>query len=261
VISFAKSRTAVACPSTILMDLSFLSTAVRHAGPALGLAPLTTLAVTEISNARRTLRHARIVGDSVERDRRPTEDELRTLRDHWAAQKTRKIPMWDICLFSIATTMRLGEICSLRWEDLAALGRPRCRQEDDPRPRPEDPKEKKGNDERVPLLEYTEIFDEIAKPMEIIKRNEGLDRTGVRLFPYAPQSVSMTFGRAVDKVGIHDLRFHDLRHDGISRMFEGGFDIPEVAVCSGHKSWDNLKRYTHIKPHTLLDRTAPPVRI
>jgi integrase len=46
----------------------------------------------------------------------------------------------------------------------------------------------------------------------------------------------------------HDRRhFHDLRHDGISRLFEMGWTIPHVASVSGHRSWQSLKRYTHIR--------------
>ena len=43
------------------------------------------------------------------------------------------------------------------------------------------------------------------------------------------------------------LNFHDLRHDGISRLFEMGWTIPHVASVSGHRSWQSLKRYTHIR--------------
>ncbi|MGA8419323.1 MAG: tyrosine-type recombinase/integrase, partial [Pseudolabrys sp.] len=44
-----------------------------------------------------------------------------------------------------------------------------------------------------------------------------------------------------------DLRFHDLRHEGISRLFEMGRTIPQAAAVSGHRSWTSLKRYTHIR--------------
>jgi integrase len=47
-----------------------------------------------------------------------------------------------------------------------------------------------------------------------------------------------------------DLRFHDLRHEGISRLFEIGRTIPQVAAVSGLRSWTSLKRYTHIRQST-----------
>ena len=49
-----------------------------------------------------------------------------------------------------------------------------------------------------------------------------------------------------------DVTFHCLRHEGISRLFEKGYSIPQVAVHSGHKNWNNLRRYTH-----LLQKTPP----
>ena len=43
------------------------------------------------------------------------------------------------------------------------------------------------------------------------------------------------------------LHFHDLRHDGVSRLFEMDWDIPRVASVSGHRDWNSMRRYTHLK--------------
>ncbi|MEH6741630.1 MAG: tyrosine-type recombinase/integrase [Sulfitobacter sp.] len=43
------------------------------------------------------------------------------------------------------------------------------------------------------------------------------------------------------------MRFHDLRHEGVTRLFEIGATISQVATVSGHRSWSSLQRYTHIK--------------
>lgn len=48
--------------------------------------------------------------------------------------------------------------------------------------------------------------------------------------------------------------FQDRRHDGISRLFELGFAIQEVALISGHKDWKMLRRYTHLRPQRLIER-------
>jgi integrase len=68
-----------------------------------------------------------------------------------------------------------------------------------------------------------------------------------RIFPYSTDAISASFTRACKILGIDDLRFHDLRHEGISRLFEMGRTIPQVAAVSGHRSWTSLKRYTHIR--------------
>ena len=39
----------------------------------------------------------------------------------------------------------------------------------------------------------------------------------------------------------------DLRHDGVSRLFEMGWNIPQVSQVSGHRTWTSLKRYTHMR--------------
>jgi integrase len=43
------------------------------------------------------------------------------------------------------------------------------------------------------------------------------------------------------------LHFHDLRHEGISRLFESDWNFPQVASVSGHKDWKMLERYTHLR--------------
>lgn len=54
--------------------------------------------------------------------------------------------------------------------------------------------------------------------------------------------------------GVEDIVLHDLRHEGISRLFELGFKIEEVALVSGHTEWRTLARYTHLRPASLVER-------
>jgi integrase len=69
-----------------------------------------------------------------------------------------------------------------------------------------------------------------------------------------PDTLTWHFVRACKACGIEGLRLHDLRHEATSRLFEKGFNIMEVSTITGHKSLSMLKRYTHLKPSTLLDR-------
>ena len=48
-------------------------------------------------------------------------------------------------------------------------------------------------------------------------------------------------------VGVEDLHFYDLRHEGVSRLFEVDWDIPRVSSVSGHRDWNSLRRYTHLR--------------
>jgi integrase len=68
------------------------------------------------------------------------------------------------------------------------------------------------------------------------------------IFPYDPKSVGAAFTRACQLLGIKDLRFHDLRHEATSRLFERGHQIHEVAQFTLNDSWNELKRYANLKP-------------
>ena len=74
-----------------------------------------------------------------------------------------------------------------------------------------------------------------------------MDRTQERIFPYSTDAIGAAFTRAIALLGIEDLHFHDLRHEGVSRLFEMGLSLPRVAAVSGHRSWNTLKRYTHLR--------------
>ena len=45
-----------------------------------------------------------------------------------------------------------------------------------------------------------------------------------------------------------------MRHEATSRSFERGFSIVEVASITGHEDLKMPKRYTHIRPETLVER-------
>ena len=62
--------------------------------------------------------------------------------------------------------------------------------------------------------------------------------------------------RLRSRAGLSDLRFHNLRHEAISRLFEMGLSIPEVALISGHKDVKMLFRYTHLKVDSLVSKLA-----
>lgn len=51
-----------------------------------------------------------------------------------------------------------------------------------------------------------------------------------------------------------DLHFHDLRHEATSRFFEKGLGVMEVASMTGHKSLAMLKRYTHVEAAKLAQK-------
>ena len=79
------------------------------------------------------------------------------------------------------------------------------------------------------------------------------------IFSYVTSSAA-AFERVRDRIAetglpkIENLRFHDLRHTGITQLFWAGLKIEEVAQVSGHTNWAQLKRYTHIRPEDVHRR-------
>lgn len=62
-------------------------------------------------------------------------------------------------------------------------------------------------------------------------------------------------GRACEPHRAHivGVRFHDLRHEAASRLFEKELNVMEVSAITGHKTLDMLKRYTHLRAEDLAN--------
>ena len=67
------------------------------------------------------------------------------------------------------------------------------------------------------------------------------------VFPISANAFRLAWERVKKRPRIEDLRFHDIRHEAISRFFEIGLSVPEVALISGHKDTRMLSRYTHLR--------------
>jgi integrase len=231
------------------MELMWLGVVLRHGGIIAGCPDAAARAGVALAGVRLSLRHAGKVAPSNRRDRRPTHAELTKLLLHWSKEKRAGTPMKEITLFAISTAMRLGEICSLEWRDLNEAERTiMIRQR-------KHPSSKETNDQVVPLLNGPFVFQgENIDPLGLIHsvgRLSADGRLGARIFPYNVHSVSTKFTRSVKATKINDLRFHDLRHEGISLLFEAGYSIEQVSLVSGHRDWKQLQRYTQIKPSSL----------
>ena len=74
------------------------------------------------------------------------------------------------------------------------------------------------------------------------------------LLKYSKEYLTDRFISLCKSLGIENFRLHDLRHEGVSSLFEKGLNMIEVSSISGHKDLSMLKRYTHINPLTLVDR-------
>jgi integrase len=238
-IEHVRSRRAGgAGPATVANDLVWLGVVLRAAKSVKGL-PVRPEIVQE---AREACAELRLTGKARKRTRRPSPAELAQLRDYFARRDKRsQIPMLPVMEFALNSARREAEICRLEWRDNDPQGRTGMVRD------AKHPTKKEGNHRR---FKYTpEAWAVVlAQP-----------RTSEYIFPYDPRSVGAAFTRACHMLDIKDLRFHDLRHEATSRLFERGYQIHEVAQFTLHDSWNELKRYANLRPEDVRDITVPTV--
>ena len=225
-VDYAKSLKVT--PSTVGNYLSHLAAVFAIAKPAWGY-PLDK---AEMDAARTVASRLGLVSRSNQRSRRPTLEELDLLLTHFGKIRSKRsdaLPMQQLVCFAIFSTRRQEEITRITWEDFNE-----ARQYVTVR-NMKNPGEKIGNDVRTTLT---------PEAVQLILSQKG-EKIGY-IFPHSGESISTAFTKACKFLGIKDLHFHDLRHEGISRLFEMGWTIPQVASVSGHRSWGSLKRYAHL---------------
>lgn len=229
-------------PVTVGIDLGYIKTVLSHAAAVHGL----SLSMEPVDLARIALNRLGLVGKGRERDRRPTQDELNLLIASYEEKPSQQIPVERIIRFAIATAMRQEEITRVVWDDYDPVEKMLLIRDR------KDPRRKNGNHQRIPLLNLGG-YDACA----IIEEQRAFLGNGIgRIFPYNARSIGTSFRRQCRDLKIDDLHFHDLRHEGTSRLFEMGFTIEQVALVTGHKDWKMLRRYTHLKPEMLHKRIA-----
>ncbi|MBZ9768217.1 site-specific integrase [Mesorhizobium sp. CA6] len=237
-IRFGRDRAAQgAGPMTLGIDIGFIKLVLSHAAAVHGL----PVKVEPVDLARIALKRLGLVGKGCERDRRPTQDELDRLIAHFNSNPLQIAPVGRIIRFAVATAMRQEEICKARWSDVDSRTRMLLIRDR------KDPRNKNGNNQRIPLFAATGYDAWAIVEEQRAKRSNDDDP----IFPFNHKSVGTAFRRGCAVLSIHDLHFHDLRHEGTSRLFEAGFTIEQVALVTGHKDWKMLKRYTHLKPEML----------
>ena len=165
------------------------------------------------------------------RNRRLDDGEYERLEQ--ASKLTRNQHIWPIVVFAVETGMRRGEILGLSWDNIDLNRRTAFL-----------PLTKNGSSREVPLS---------SKAVSVLQQQP---RTDTHPFPVNANAFRLAWARLRSRAGIDDLRFHDLRHEAISRFFEMGLTVPEVALISGHKDVKMLFRYTHLKADSVVPKLA-----
>lgn len=225
VVEFARALSDGRQPQTVQNYLSHLSAVFRVARATWGV----DIDRNVMRDALDATKHFGLTAKSGRRERRPTVEEMTRLMQHFEA-KTRhrnSMPMQRVVAFAMFSARRQEEITRIRWADLEP-GRVLVRDM-------KHPGDKRGNDQWCVLPPEAEA---IARAMP---------QVAPEIFPFSTDAISAAFTRACKTLGIEDLHFHDLRHEGASRLFEQGWTIPRVAEVTGHRTWQSLQRYSHLR--------------
>ena len=138
----------------------------------------------------------------------------------------------SLVVLAIETGMRFGELLSITWNDVDLEARTVHL-----------PDTKNGHARTVPLSK---------RALEAIR---AVPSENGKVFTGKSGSIRAAFGAVLKRSGVgSDLRFHDLRHEAVTRLFEKGLNPIEVGMISGHRSMSMLQRYTHMRPEGLLSR-------
>ncbi|MFC1868057.1 tyrosine-type recombinase/integrase [Thermodesulfobacteriota bacterium] len=150
---------------------------------------------------------------------------------------------------ALNTGMRRGEILSLKWSQIQN-GFIYLQ------------KTKTNESRQIPINdELTEMFKDIRKEKEFkleyvftyakgehnLKGKEPV-RKRKRIAPVAEAVANVTraFKSALERAGIEDFKFHDLRHTFASHMVMRGASLKEVQEILGHKTMTMTLRYAHL---------------
>lgn len=183
-------------------------------------------------------------------------------------------PILAIFRFALETAMRRGEIVAMRWDHVNLKTHVL-----------QVPDSKTGEPRRVPLSSVAvEILQALPRRLHKADAPKGKRKAVVKIL-HAPHrridgqvwnitadAITKAFDRVCararsayvleckkvkedpDSGFLQNLRFHDLRHEATSRLFERGFNVMEVAAITGHKTLQMLKRYTHLRAEDLAKR-------
>lgn len=175
------------------------------------------------------------------RDRRLLPDEEKRILAECNNSANRYVG--SIYLLALETTMRQGEIFSLQWENVNLKS---C---------VADVYDTKNGESRSVALSRKAV----AILNSLTKKTQGT------VFPCNQKAIAACFRSIISKAKakyldeckkaaiepengfLENLRFHDLRHEATSRLFEKDLNIMEVSSMTGHKSLQMLKRYTHMQ--------------
>lgn len=135
----------------------------------------------------------------------------------------------NLVAFAICTGMRRGEILRLDWKDIDWTNNIIHIYIS-----------KSGNKREVPIMPS---LRQVLLSMHPLK-------TG-KVFPLTEKMVEYDFRHTLKKLGIQNIRFHDLRHTFASHFMMKGGSITDLQRILGHSDLKLTQRYAHLSPTYL----------
>lgn len=149
-----------------------------------------------------------------------------------ACKESENDQLYTIVILALSTGMRKGEIMGLTWDDINLKEGFIILHET-----------KNGERRRIPLA---------GRALECIKAMDKVRRIDTKLlFPSERKIKAQNYFwkhwlKALQQAEIENFRFHDLRHSAASYLAMNGASLPEIAAVLGHKTFQMVKRYSHL---------------
>jgi integrase len=138
-----------------------------------------------------------------------------------------------IVITALNTGMRLGEILNLTWQDVDFERQMLTIRET-----------KNGE------VRYVPVNNILLSALKEIKENNSSVCDYVfyssKNNKWTSATISRRFKAVVDRAGILDFHFHDLRHTFASHLVMVGVELATVKELLGHKSFEMTLRYSHL---------------
>jgi integrase len=191
------------------------------------------------------VRQVEVPSGGAGRTRRLEPEEYDRLLASMSKCRCRYMPA--LFVVAVETAARRGELLKLDWKDVdlkacTALLRDTKNSEDRVIPL--------SSVARQTLRELPRAIAGAIFPIEEHEARSGF-KSALSRARRAYEKECQIEGRAPDPKFLVGIRFHDLRREGTTRLFERGFDIMEAASVTGHKTLSMLKRYTNLRAEDL----------
>jgi site-specific recombinase XerD len=174
-------------------------------------------------------------------------DDENNERDRWLTgeeekQLLQESPQWvkEIIKFALNSGLRQDELLSLTWDRVDLLRKVIVIKET-----------KNGKPRTIPLIQP--VLDILIEKSKVINLKTGLVFTNRKGRKISPDRLRKVFNSALERAGIKDFKFHDLRHSFATRLCQRRVDLYTISKLLGHLSIAMTQRYAHHCPESLRE--------